>query len=177
MLSLFVSPRTTAYADAAGKGGDYIPLTTPWRALDTRGGTKPGAGSTTNVTVAGTTTVPSTATAVLIDVATAGGPTASTYLTVWPKGGAKPTISNLNTQAGAAAISNSAVVPVGDDRQISVFNSAGSVNIIVDVQGYFTDSAGSGRGGFVPVAPAVLLNNAALGGGDGASLAGVERRP
>jgi hypothetical protein len=56
----------------------------------------------------------------------------------------------LNITAGQT-LSNVAVVKVGGNGRLAVYNNAGNTHILVDVQGYFTTSTGSGWGGLVPV--------------------------
>ena len=95
-----------------------------------------GAGATFNLTVAGRGGVPATgAGAVALNV-TATNPTASSYLTVWPTGKRQPNASNLNFVAGQT-IPNMVIVPVGANGQISIYNNTGTVDVIVDVLGWF----------------------------------------
>jgi serine protease len=85
---------------------------------------------------------------------TATGPTAQSYLTVWPTGQPQPTASNLNTIAGRTTAVR-VQVPVGANGQVSIFNAAGSVNVVVDVNGYFTDASNPAATGseFTPTSP------------------------
>jgi hypothetical protein len=80
---------------------------------------------------------------------TAVGPTASSYLTVWPTGVTQPLASNLNFVAGET-VANLVVVPLGSSGQVSIFNGSGSTNVVVDVAGWFGSvSAGSSAGEYV----------------------------
>ncbi|MEV1143135.1 hypothetical protein [Micromonospora sp. NPDC049799] len=142
-----------AAADAANKGGDFVPVNTVL--LDTRNGTggvtgaRP-AGDTATVTALGVGGVPSTGVrALLLDV-TAISPTAATYLTVFPKDATRPTASSLNAAKGEV-LTNSVVVPVDSSGQLSVYNLAGSTHVKLDVQGYFTTGTTGAGGAFVPV--------------------------
>jgi hypothetical protein len=100
-----------------------------------------GAGKTLSVKVTGVETVPVDATAVVLNL-TAVGATTTTFVTAWPTGSARPTTSNLNVNS-SKAVPNMAVVPVGTGGKISFFNSAGSVNLIADISGYFSPSGGA----------------------------------
>jgi hypothetical protein len=80
--------------------------------------------------------VPVNATAVVLNV-TAINPTAASYLTVWGTGSTQPFTSNLNFPAGTT-IANRVIVPV-TQGQVSILNWAGTVNVAVDVDGYFAD--------------------------------------
>ena len=129
---------------------------TPVRLLDTRepndSGLPLGAGATASVTVAGVAGVPSSASAVVLNV-TAVNPTAAGYLTVWPAGGPKPGTSNLNFVAGDV-VPNLVTVGVGTGGQVSIFNFAGATHVVVDIMGWFDDS-----GGFAPLGtPSRLLD-------------------
>ena len=119
----------------------------PCRVLDTRTGNgncpgsvsaaagPVGAGGTLQVKVAGVAAVPTNATAVVVNL-TATGATKPTYVTAWPDGQPQPTVSNLNV-VNANATPNLAVVPVGADGYIDLYNRAGTVNLVVDISGYF----------------------------------------
>jgi hypothetical protein len=144
-------------------GGSYTGLS-PARLLETRpnlatidgqfNGIGPRTGaSTVNVTVTGRAGVPATGVdAVALNV-TATGPTASTFLTVWPAGTAQPTASNLNVVAGQT-IPNLVIAKVGAGGQVSIFNQAGNVDVVVDILGWFPTG-----GSYTGLAPARLLDS------------------
>jgi hypothetical protein len=178
--ALVVPHAMPVYADAAGKGGDFVPLSPSGALLDTRNGTggvtgPRTAGSTATFLVRGRGGVPAAGvSAVLVDV-TAVSPTAATHLTLWPDGSSRPALSMV-TAAANQIISNSAVVPVGANGRLALFNNAGSTHVTVDVQGYFTETAGGAGGGFVPVNHTRLVDTrSGLGGAAGAIAAGGSR--
>ena len=115
--------------------------------------------SATPVQVAGGSTgVPSTATAVVVNV-TAAWATLPSFLTVYPALPTllgKPWASNLNfgKQAPLQAIANRVTVGVSTDGYIDVYNLQGTVNVDVDVDGYY-DSTGSQ---FVAITPQRLTD-------------------
>ena len=74
-----------------------------------------------------------TATAVVLNM-TVAATTAGSFLTVWP-GGKMPTASDLNWSAGTT-IPNLVVVEVNSGK-ISLYNNAGSVQVICDVEGWY----------------------------------------
>jgi hypothetical protein len=121
-----------------------------------------GAATTRNVQIAGTTTpalgVPSEATAVVLNVSVSSA-TATGYLTVFPKGGTKPTVKSVNFTAGKFT-TNLVTVALGTGSVnaggISVYNSAGSTNVIVDVVGYYSAAASGSR--FFPLNPTRTAN-------------------
>lgn len=159
-----VVPAGGAYADAAGKGGDFVPLAAPVPLLDTRSGLGATAGvrtggSTTTVQVLGRAGVPAAGvSAVLVDVAVVN-PTTGTVLTVWPDLTDRPGVSMLNADPGVVQ-SNTAIVPVGSNGKINIYNHAGSTHLVADVHGYFLSapSTGTGLGGFVPMTHTRLVD-------------------
>jgi hypothetical protein len=149
-------------APSATTGTGLYNSLTPARITDTRPNSGfPNAGSglvpgneTLNVQVTGEGNVPGSGVAAVVLNVTATGPTKGSYLTVWPTGATQPTASNLNFGPGQT-VPNRVMVPVGTDGQISIFNATGSVNVVVDVAGYFTDSSDLSAAGtqFTPLTP------------------------
>ncbi len=95
-----------------------------------------GAGQETTFKILGRGGVPASGVGSVALNVTVVGPTAESYLTVWPGGTDRPNASNLNFTAGTT-IPNMVIVPVGPKGEIGLFNAAGNTNIIVDVLGYF----------------------------------------
>jgi hypothetical protein len=154
--------------------GWFNPLV-PTRLLDTRDGTGSnrapiGTGGTIALQVSGRGGVPPTgAEAVVINV-TATGPTTASYLTVWPEGTSQPTASNLNFLRGQT-IPNRVVVKLGPTGKINIYNAAGSVDAVVDVNGWFTDATPGQRGnGFVGVTPTRIFDTRDGTGGPAGAL-------
>ena len=99
-----------------------------------------GAGGTQNVTVVGRGGVPSSGVAAVALNVTATGGTLGSFLTVYPKGATRPNASNLNFTAGQN-VPNMVMLPVGNDGQVTIFNLAGSTDVIVDVLAWFPDNS------------------------------------
>ncbi len=142
--------------------GSYFHALTPARVLDSRPATQVGPynspwgpGVTRDVSIGGQGGVPADASAVVLNV-TVADTTASSFLTVWPKGGSKPTASSLNWTAGEV-IPNAVTVELGTSGDVSVFNPGGNVDVIIDVAGYY-DSV-SGGDGFTSLAPVRVLDS------------------
>ena len=129
----------------------------PERIMDTRNGTgiRQGfvrAGETISLQVAGEGGVPAGgADAVALNV-TVARTSASSFLTVFPNGVARPTTSNLNWNAGTVKAST-VIVKLGDNGRVDFYNDAGDVHVIADVAGWF--AAGSG---FTAITPRRLLD-------------------
>jgi hypothetical protein len=140
--------------DTDSGNGSLLGSIGPVRVMDTRNGTgvakaPVGPGKSVSLQVDGVDGVPAAGvTAVVLNV-TATGPTASTDITVYPDGPARPGTSNLNVTAGET-LANLVVVPVSNAGKVDFFNDAGSVNLIADLSGYYT-AAGAGFTGLGPV--------------------------
>lgn len=126
----------------ASDGGHFLHLTEPTRVQDSRPESTVGsyttpwqAATTRGVTAAVAAPVPPYASSVVTNV-TVTSTTAASHLTMWPSGQPKPVASTLNWVAGQT-IPNAATVRLGAQGTISVFNSAGSADVIIDLFGYF----------------------------------------
>jgi hypothetical protein len=156
-----VASYVTAPGQASGPAGLYNPLV-PARLLDTRSGlggaTTVGAGRTVSLQVTGRGNVPSTGVSAVILNVTATNPTASSYVTAWPDDAARPLASNVNFLAGQT-VPNRVVVKVGTGGKVDLYNFSGTVDLVVDVSGWFTDATAGGAGsGFNPLASARLVD-------------------
>jgi hypothetical protein len=152
------------------KDGLYNPLT-PARILDTRSGMGapkaplgPNQFLTLQVTGAGLVP-PSGVSAVILNV-TVTGPTAPGYLTVYPADApSRPTASNLNFVAGQTA-PNRVIVKLSALGQVRIYNPAGSVQVIADVGGWFTDQSSTAGGArFTGIAPFRFFDSRVAGAG------------
>ncbi|HRE02935.1 MAG TPA: hypothetical protein PLV68_16665, partial [Ilumatobacteraceae bacterium] len=136
----------------------------PFRILDTREGlgvpTALGQGQSVELQVAGAGAVPATgATAVVLNVTATEG-TLPSYITVWPTGATRPVASNLNTVRGGHTVANAVIVPLGTNGKISLFNFAGTTDLIADVQGWFTGDSGLADAESWKIVPASVLLDA-----------------
>jgi Cellulase (glycosyl hydrolase family 5)/IPT/TIG domain len=137
---------------------------TPVRLLDTRnGGGALGPAAARSLTVAGVTPgAPPGATAVVLNV-TVTNTTAPSYLTVYPAGSSPPLASSLNWVAGET-IANLVTVQVGTASAITIFNGAGSTDVVVDLEGYFAAPAGTAGGEVALTTPARITDTRAGSG-------------
>jgi len=71
---------------------------------------------------------------------TVTNPTAPGYVTAWPTGQAQPTASNLNF-APAQTIANLVLAPLSGNGHVSLYNSAGSTQLIADVAAWMPAGA------------------------------------
>ena len=87
---------------------------------------------------AGNCTIPSAATGLSLNV-TAVNTQMATHLTIWP-GGPVPNASSLNPAPGTVAF-NAVNTPLASDGSFAVRNFRGTVDVIIDVNGYYTKSS------------------------------------
>ncbi|WP_217546151.1 PKD domain-containing protein [Streptomyces sp. GbtcB6] len=137
----------------------------PKRLLDTRNGTGApkrtvGAGGVVRLKVLGVGGVPASGvTAVALNV-TDTGATATSYVTAYPDGTTRPTASNLNFRAGQVD-PNLVTVKVGADGYVDLYNAHGTVNLVADLEGYYTTKAvkdTQDMSGLAPVTPTRVLD-------------------
>ncbi|HEY3437427.1 MAG TPA: hypothetical protein VGK35_07040 [Actinotalea sp.] len=111
-------------------GADYFPVSAQ-RAL---GSGSIGQGGERAFTMVGAgVSVPEDADAVALNLTTTH-PTASSYLTLYPTGTTRPLASNANTRLGAD-VATAAFVRLAPG--FTLFNNAGTVDALIDVEGYF----------------------------------------
>lgn len=143
-------------------GSDYTPYG-PVRLLDTRNGTGTGgkvakipANGVVKLQIAGNGAIPAGVTAVALNLTTTDT-TGTGFVTAYADGSTEPNVSNLNYTPGVT-VPNSAIVPVSKGGYIDLSNrgtTAGPIDLIVDITGYFSLS---GTEGYSQVAPFRLLD-------------------
>ena len=142
----------------------------PARLLDTREGIGAlGPGQMLDLQVAGRGGVSSNPEAVALNV-TVTGPTAGSFLTVWPSGEPRPFASSVNMVPGQT-VPNMVLTRVGANGMVSIFNNTGSTDVVVDVLGCFD---GDATGRYVALSPRRVLDTR---DGLGAPLAHVGQTP
>jgi subtilisin family serine protease len=100
-----------------------------------QGGGAVGPGETLRLQVVGRANIPETGVGAVALNVTVTGPTANSFLTIYPDG-PLPTTSNLNFTPGQT-VPNSVITKVGADGSIRIYNGFGSADIIVDVARWF----------------------------------------
>jgi hypothetical protein len=148
-ISVFASDTTNVILDI---GGYFVPATdptalaffpvTPCRIADTRTATAPlggpalVGGQTRSFPIQSSTCgIPPTAQAYSLNFAAIPGGPPLGYLTAWPTGLARPSISSLNDPTGTV-VANAAIVKAGTGGSINVFASD-ATNLAIDMNGYF----------------------------------------
>jgi hypothetical protein len=146
----------------AGNGspapGGYVPVS-PARLVDTRYGTglpqaKLATGSTTTIPVGGLAGVPSDASAVFV-MLTAITNGAAGYFSPYPTGATRPANVSLNYLATSSTIAGAAVdLGTGGQFNLWIGTVGSSIDVIVDVVGYYTATPGAGAA-FTPASARV----------------------
>jgi uncharacterized protein (DUF1501 family) len=169
------TPITPGTPVAPGAPGRFVAIA-PQRVCDTRiglgGQLGPiGPGQTMAVQIAGLAGVPTSGVLGVAVNVTSVNPSEPGFFSVFPSDVAATGSSSLNTVPGRA-VPNMAIVGVGPDGKIGVFNASGTADCIVDVMGYV--SAGSGFG-LLPLVPTRLLDTRNGVGAPQARLQGGQR--
>jgi len=154
----------------SGNAGRYSALV-PARILDTRGGVRLGPGASMDLQVSGRGGVPAAGvSAAVLNVAVTGA-TAVSFLTVYPTGGTRPEAANLNDVAGDT-VSNRVMAKLGTGGKVTLYNNAGSTDVVVDVGGWYSDaSVAATTGAYTALAPARVLDTRDGTGGVAGALA------
>ncbi|MBI5442477.1 MAG: hypothetical protein HY900_14840, partial [Deltaproteobacteria bacterium] len=165
--------------DDIGNPGVFVAVT-PCRVVDTRvgmgfsGAYGPPALTTAtrtfNVVASGCTGLPSNVSAFSLNFAVTNT-TGPGHIIAWPAGGTIPNVSTLN-YLGAQTLANAAIVPAGSGTSISVLAAVSSTDLIIDINGYFTNTPNAGRqlsvsGSFSAAAAMVGFNYSNTNGSHG----------
>ena len=158
-MGAYEAPSPTAEVVPAG----FHPVT-PARLLDTRAGLgapaqRVGAGATLDLQVTGRGGVPESGVSSVVLNVTVTEATATSFLTAWPAGMARPLASNLNFVAGQT-VPNLVTVKVGEGGKVSLYNHAGTAHVIADVTGWY----GADGSRYTPVTPSRILDTRAAVG-------------
>ena len=132
-------PPPSGAAPPPGSPAYFHPVT-PARILDTRFGPGPtgkvGEGCVISVQVAGVGGLPASGVSAVVLNTTVTGPSAGSYLTLYPSGSSLPLASNLNF-SGGQTVPNLVTVKVGSDGKINVYNNKGTTHVVLDVAGWY----------------------------------------
>jgi hypothetical protein len=145
--------------------GEYTALP-PQRLLDTR--VAPGplvAGGTINVPIEGVAGVPASDVVAVVLNVTSTGSLQPGFLTVYPSDEPLPTVSNVNYAEGQT-VPNLVTVPLSLDGAVTIFSNA-HTDVVVDIEGYYSDTLGTPGGRFRPTSPTRLFDTRDGTGGFG----------
>ena len=154
-LAVGVGGTQVAFGGGNGSAPSALVSIVPCRLMDTRAtddnvgvrSTPLGATETVTADVWGTNgecTIPESATAIAANVTAVNGSTDS-FLTLFPADVSLPRSSNLNWAAGSAPTPNNVNVKLSADAgQFALYNHQGSVDVIIDVVGYYEPAPSNG---------------------------------
>ena len=151
----------------ATEAGMFVPVG-PSRVADSRvgqqiSGAVPSGGIVT-VQLTNRAGIPGDGVSAVVLNVTAVAPTGAGYVTVWPAGTPRTSTSNLNFVAGQT-IPNTVIVQVGSldsAGAVAMYNgSGGSVQLLVDVSGYFRQGSPELAGAFASVTPTRIADSRA----------------
>lgn len=136
--------QTHLVADIAGyyspAGGAGLTPVSPTRVLDTRDSAALGPGSIRTLKL---DNAPANAVAVAITLTSTEVTAATTYVSAYPTDATDgPATSVLNAYRGDD-IPNQAIVPLGPDGAITLYNDQGTTHLIADVVGWFVEAGGA----------------------------------
>ncbi|HUY61602.1 MAG TPA: IPT/TIG domain-containing protein [Candidatus Dormibacteraeota bacterium] len=162
------------YIYLSNPAGEAYAALPPYRILDTRQTQALAAGASLTLPVTGTGSgsdaVPAGAVAAVLNVTVTQGSRAG-VLTVYPGGSGSPPTSNLNWVKGQT-VPNLVTVPLSTSGTVGIVNrSAGSVDVVVDVEGYYAAPT-SGAGQYAALTPARILDTRNGTGGITGPIAG-----
>ncbi|MGM1064407.1 RCC1 domain-containing protein [Saccharothrix sp. Mg75] len=126
----------------ATDGAAKYRATQPQRAFDVQ------AGPASTAVVDVSAKVPAGATAAVFTL-TASSATATTLVTAWRGGAARPGVRNLTVTKGLTT-ANLVTVQLGADRAVSLYNQSGAVRLTGDLVGYY---GADGDSFFLPATP------------------------
>jgi hypothetical protein len=157
-------------------GLEFIPIT-PCRIVDTRltpQGPIAALGSRSIPVRAGPCGIPADAAAYSLNTTVVPLGTLG-YLTLWPTGSLRPTVSTLNSLDGRVK-ANAAIVPSGNAGEVSVFVTD-TAHVILDINGYFRYGGRTPTNPFNPVTPCrVVDTRTAIGPLGGPALQALQTR-
>jgi hypothetical protein len=133
LASAHIVADVMGYYSTASESELFKPVN-PKRVYDTRQHTAIAAGGTLELKVTDIVGVPSTATAVILNV-TATEPVGVGYLTVFPANVAQPLASNVNYFPGQT-VPNVVISGVSPDGRVKIYSLA-QTHVVVDVAGWF----------------------------------------
>jgi hypothetical protein len=98
------------------------------------------------------------------------------WLNAFPSGTSAPPTSNINYVANMT-VANRAIVPLGPDGKVTIYNGGGRADVIVDITGWFSDGTDTtlNAGEYTGTIPTRILDTRSAGGpiGSGGTIVSV----
>ena len=139
----------------------FVPVA-PMRILDTRAGVGApaavvAAGGQIDLQIAGRGGVPDTPISAVVLNVTATEATRAGYVSVFPAGRRRPTVSNLNVDSPGQTTANLVTVAVSTNGKVTLFSSGGT-HLVADIAGYYTAASMSADGRLETTTPHRILD-------------------
>jgi len=109
------------------------------------------------IQVGGTPGVPATGVAAVVLNVTVTQTTAQGFVTLYPTGGGRPVVSNLNIGGRGETSANLVTVAADSAGRVTAY-ALTSTHLVVDVAGYYTEELYSADGRFEPIIPTRILD-------------------
>ncbi len=149
MATLVVTQAWRVDAAPGDTDATLVPIT-PCRLVDTRepGGAPLDVGEIRTIEAHGTNgpipdsqcTIPSDAVGLSMNV-TAVRASTQTFWTIWPTGQPRPEASSLNPAPGQPPTPNAVTTSLSSSGEFNGFNNKGTVGMVIDVNGYYTNAS------------------------------------
>jgi hypothetical protein len=156
-----VAGARSGVAPLVAASGYFTPLARPVRILDTRKTNPFASGQTSPLYVGGPSgkagLPPSGVSSAVFNLTVTGGTASTDYVTAFPTGTTRPTASSINFKKGWTG-ANLVTVRLGTNGEVSFYNNAGHVHLIVDVVGWYSSGAASAQGEFQEAQPQRLVD-------------------
>jgi hypothetical protein len=156
----------------------FVPVS-PARILDTRVGLGAptgvvAAGGQIDLQIAGRGGVPVVGVSAVVLNVTATESAQAGFVSVFPAGTRRPTVSTLNVESAGQTAGNLVTVKVGPTGKVTLFTSGGA-QLVADITGYYTPAASSSDGRLQTAAPERILDTrVGLGAAPGKLPAGAQ---
>jgi hypothetical protein len=139
----------------------FVPLA-PRRILDTRQGLGAplailGIGAHVDLQIADVIGVPAALVSAVVLNVTATDAARAGYVSVYPSGTRRPTVSNLNLEAVGQTVAGLVTVKVGANGSVTLFTSGGT-HLVADIAGYYTPSGATTDGRLQTATPQRILD-------------------
>ncbi|KQR08569.1 hypothetical protein ASF78_20215 [Cellulomonas sp. Leaf334] len=162
---------------SADEGAGFEPIA-PTRVLDTRGSAPLGPHGTRPLVLAGPGKVaPADAVAAAVTITATEGTARTSYLSAYPSDAVDGSSTSVLNAYQGDDVPNLAIVPLGPDGALTLYNDQGSTHVVVDVVGWFVESRGAD---FYPLQPQRAVGSGKVDTGSvlafTAQSAGVEMR-
>ncbi len=158
-----VRPPTTSLSESVRhsllSSSAYYKAITQLRVFDSRSSQRFATGETREFTIPALAGLSATQIQAVTANVTVTGAQGSGYVTVYPGDSERPQTSNVNYVFGRD-VANAAILKLGTEGRIKVFNLGAPAHVLIDVSGVFSTAFDTYSGsGFVPISPSRVIDS------------------